>query len=109
MRKVPRFLSRLFSPNNLQDIDIYDLQAAFANDTVRRIWLYEVYQELRNLNLKVEKSLLGGYSQLNDLSARRRAFQDVLEMILTAKRRHVEEKHPDPRIRSEVDLDRVTV
>ncbi len=109
MRKISRYLKRLVSPRYMQDIDLADLLRAMNDETVRRIWLYEVYQELRNLNLGVEKALMGGDISISRISARRRAFQDVLEMILNARTRRLEERDPNPRFESEVDLDRVTV
>lgn len=107
MKKVPRFLLNLFSPQHLQNLDVLELLEAFNNPTVRKLWIYEVYQELRALNLGVEKALLTG--KTTDLSVRRKAIQDVLELITTAKRRCSEEKDPDHKILAEVDLDRVTV
>lgn len=109
MKKIARYFKRLFSPRYMQDIDMMDLIHALNSETVRKIWLFEVYQELRNLNLGVDKALLGGDLRINDLSARRKAFQDVLEMLITARKRSLAEKDPNPRYMSEVDLDRVTV
>lgn len=107
MKKVPRFLLNLFSPQHLQNLDVLELLEAFNNPTVRKLWIYEVYQELRALNLGIEKALVSG--NVKDLSARRKAYRDVLELILVAKRRCLEEKDPDPRFKSEIDMDRVTV
>ena len=109
MKKMPRFLSRLFSPAYMQDIDFVDLLNTLNDPVVRRIWIHEVYQELRNTNLAVDRGLLSGSPRINDLSSRRKAIRDILEMILKAKSRHVEEKDPNPRFESEIDLDRVTV
>lgn len=109
MKKVARYLSRLFSPKHLQDIDVLDLLAAMSNETVRKAWIYEVYQDLRQMNLDVETALLNEDFRLTDLAARRKAYQEILEKILVARNRQVKEKHPDPRPMVEVDLDRVTV
>lgn len=109
MKKMPRFMSRLFSPAYMQEIDIADLVTQLNDPMVRRIWIHEMYQELRNINLSVDKALLSRDSQINDLSARRKAFRDILEMILHARRRVAEGKDHDHRYQAEVDLDRVTV
>lgn len=109
MKSIPRYLTRLFSPKHLQNLDVLELLQALNNETIRKIWLYEVYQDLREMNLGVEKALLNGDMRLNDLSARRRAYQDVLEGILTAKKRQMEEKDHDHKVQSVIDLDRVTV
>ena len=105
MKKMPRFLSRMFSPVYMQDIDFVLLLNTLSDPTIRRVWLHEVYQELRNINASVDRALLHGEARLNDLSARRKAIQDVLEMVLRAKQK----KDPNPRFESEIDLDRVTV
>jgi hypothetical protein len=109
MKKIPRFLHNLFSPHHLQNLDVLELMNAFNNPTVRKLWLYEVYQELRSLNMGIETALLTNSYVINTLSPRRKAYQDILEAILVAKRRCLEEKDPDPQFKSEIDLDRVTV
>lgn len=109
MKKLARYFVRLFSPRHLQDIDMLELMHSLNSETVRKIWLHEVYEELRSMNLGVEKALLAGDYRLHDLSARRKAFQDVLELLLNARKRSLTEKDPNPRFLSEVDMDRVTV
>lgn len=109
MKKISKYLKSLFSPEHMQNIDFTEVLNAFHSETVRKIWIYEFYQELKNLNLSVDRSLLHGDARINDLSARRKAFQDILEMVLSAKRQAIEEKDPAPKIMSEVDLDRRTV
>lgn len=109
MKKLPRYLLRLFSPKHLQNLDVLELLQAMNNETVRKLWLYDIYQELREMNLGIEKALLNQDTRINDLSARRKAYQDVLEGILGAKRRQTEETDHDHNVQSLIDLDRVTV
>lgn len=109
MKKISKYLKSLFSPEHMQNIDFSEVIQAFHNETVRNIWLYDLYQELKHLNISVDRSIMNNDLQLTHLSARRKAFQDVLEMILSAKRQAIEKKDPNPRVVSEVDLDRRTV
>lgn len=109
MKRIPRFFKSLFSPMYMQDIDISEIISALNDTRIRNVWLHDLYEELKRLNLDVDQALLKGETHVTALSARRKAFGDVLEMILIAKRRKVEEKDPYPKILSEVDLDRTTV
>lgn len=93
----------------MQDIDISEVLSAMAEPRVRNMWLHDVYEELKQLNLDVDQALFKGDIHVTALSARRKAFGDALQMILIAQRRKAEEKDPYPKILSEVDLDRTTV
>ena len=87
MKKILKKFADLFSPKELQGLDSLELLDALNDAAIRKEWLWEVYEELKRLNLKVDASLRDGtVLNLRDLCARRRAYQDMLEAVLSAKR-----------------------
>jgi hypothetical protein len=111
MRKAYRWLKDLLGPESVQDLDLQAVASAFNDHEIRRIWLAEMFNEIVLINREIDKRLLAGKdTNLTDLCARRRALQDVLEGILSAKRRvvtPVPRHNPRPSV-NEIDLDRVT-
>lgn len=106
MKRFPAFIKELFGPKELHNLDVQDLLGAMSDPVVRKVWLAGVFEDLQRLNLDVDKCLLStGQVHITDLAARRKAFQDILEGILTARRRV---RDPNPRSGS-FDLDSVTV
>ncbi len=66
-----------------------------------------VFDELQRLNLEVDKRLLTNDQRgIIDLAARRKAYQDILESVLAARRRI---RNNNPQDRSGFDLESVTV
>lgn len=108
MRKIYRWMNDIFSPKQLQGLDAIDLVDAMNDPVIRKTWLWQTFEELKRLNLEVDKGLMSGSMRLNDLSARRKAYQDVLEGILSAKRT-VSSKSHNPKSDGSFDLDSVTV
>ena len=107
MKKIPRFLKNFFSPKELHGIDFQEVLDAMADPSIRKMWLFGAFEEMKRLNLEVDRRLLTGNTlNITDLAARRKAYQDVLEGILTAKRQ-VRSHNPKPK--GEFDLDSVTV
>lgn len=112
MKKIKRWLKDVFDPEN--DIDMFALGQALGDPEVRNAWVINVLSEIRTMNIDVDKALLAGTDfRLIDLCARRKAFKDVLEMILSARRVVAEtlaqEVRPNPRKEVPfVNLDRVT-
>ncbi len=106
MKRIPRWLMSIFSPNDLQNLDVHEILDALADSSVRKEWIVETFEELKRINLEVDKRLLSGNWNIIDLAARRKAYQDMLESILTARRRA---KNPNPKSKGEFDLDSVTV
>lgn len=106
MKKIPHLIKEWFSPKSLQGLDLQDILAAMADPMIRKIWMAGVFDELQRLNLEVDKRLLT-YDKWNltDLAARRKAYQDVLESVLSA-RRQVKNLNPQS---GTFDLDSVTV
>lgn len=111
MKKIPRWLKDFFYPDSFNDLDTSAIGEAFNDLGVRTLWLQSCFEELRNINQQVDKRLLlGNEVGIIDLCARRKAYQDVLEAVLVARRQVVsgtQEKRPNPRPVL-VDLDRVT-
>ncbi len=112
MKKLKKWLSDYFSPESFNDLDVDGIAQALNDSSVRHIWLTRTLAELKTINLDVDKRLVSGTNlQLTDLCARRKAYQDVLESILSARRTVVsgtQEQRPNPKAPVLVDLDRVT-
>lgn len=108
MRKIKRWFRDFFKPEDFNDLDMFSIGEAFNDQRVRSFWLLGCLEELKRMNMEVDKRLLSG-SELGliDLCARRKAYQEVLESILSAKRQVLQEVRPNPRS-SAVNLDRVT-
>lgn len=107
MRKTFKRLKDLFGAETIQGIESEAVESALADAAVRNAWIQAVFGELQRINLEVDKRLLdGGEWPLNDLSARRKAIQDVMELVLAAKREVKRDIHPNPKIEAAIDLDR---
>lgn len=111
MKKLVRLLKDIFAPENFNDLDLAALKEALNDSSVRAFWLSDCFEELRRINLEADKRLLSGTSfQLTDLCARRTAYRDMLEAILSARRRILDgtqDLRHNPR-KSDINLDRVT-
>lgn len=107
MKKLERWLKDIFDPE--RDLDIDAIRSAFNDVSVRSIWLSGCLDELRRMNMEVDKRLLNGANlSLADLCARRKAYQDILEAVLSARRQVTQESRPNPKVAVAVNLDRVT-
>lgn len=107
MKKIPRFIKNFFTPKELHGIDFQEILDAMNDSGIRRMWILGVFEEMKRLNLELDKRLLSGNTlNIIDLAARRKAYQDVLEGILTAKR---QVRSHNPKAKGEFDLDSVTV
>lgn len=107
-----KWLRDLFSPE--RDLDTHALVQAFNDSAARSLWISSIFNEIKQMNYDVDKRLLNRTEYgLSDLCARRKAFQDILELALSA-RRQVTGKAPvvPPDLRHnrkvEIDLDHVT-
>lgn len=112
MKKMPRFWRDFFKPDWFNDLDTSAVGEAMNDASVRRRWLEACFEELRHINQQLDRRLLSGSeSGIIDLCARRKAYQDVLEAVLTARRNVVsgmqDKRHNPPS--EAVNLDRVTV
>lgn len=107
MKKIKRWLKEIFDPE--YDIDVDAIRAAFNDTSIRTLWLSNFLDEIKRINREVDKRLLSGpHFQLTDLCARRKAFQDMLEYVLSARRQVTQDVRPNPKVPVEVDLDRLT-
>lgn len=107
MKKLTRWFVDFFHPSEFNNLDTAHISESFNDPMVRRIWLQGCFEELRRMNFEVDKRLLSGSEMgLTDLCARRKAFQDVLEAILSARRQVTPGIRPNPKV--EINLDRVT-
>jgi hypothetical protein len=106
MKRIVAYLNDVFSTKDLHNLDMNDVLGSLNDPAVRKQWIYETCEELKRLNLAVDKVLLSDSQYgITDLAARRKAYQDVLESLLTARRRI---RNPNPRSGS-FDLESVTV
>lgn len=105
-----KWLTDLFKPEELNNLNLDAISAALNDPLVRDIWLNECFAEIQRINLDVDKWLMSGSEKgLIDLCARRRAYQDVMESILGARRKVTKQGIPhNPPVRVDVNLDRVT-
>lgn len=110
MRKAIKRLKDLFTASAIQEIDADEIGVALSDEQVRTVWIQKVFEELQRINLEVDKRLLeGGEWSLNDLSARRKAVQDVIELVLAAKREVKRDVRPNRTVEVQtIDLDRMT-
>lgn len=110
MKKIRRWFNQMFAPEDMNGLDIAQIVEAFNENDVRRAWFVWLFDELKQINLEVDKRLLTGADYgFTDLCARRQALQDVLEAVLSAKRGVLRSQRPNPRpMVGGIDLDRVT-
>lgn len=109
MRSFKKMVSDYFNPESFNDLNVGDLGSALNDTSVRAIWLEGCLMELKRINLEVDKRLLSdGMYGISDLCARRKAYQDVLESILSARRQVTQGVRHNPKVQVAVNLDRVT-
>lgn len=113
MKQLKRFLKDIFAPGDFNNLDTQAIRDAFNDSSVRAVWLSKCLEEIKRLNIEVEKRLLSdsGRSDLTDICSRRKAIQDMLEDVLSAKRQVVsgtQDLRQNPFSKNDVNLDRVT-
>lgn len=111
MRKyIVKRLTELFNPSQFQELDVYAVLSALQNQTVLKMWLFEILQEIKQTNLKIDQGLVSGkLYDLNDLSAKRRALQGILEAALSIQREVRRASIHNPPTKADFDLEGVTV
>lgn len=111
MRKIKRWFKEIFDPENFNGMDTALIAGALNDPGVRALWLAFCFEEIIRINMEVDKRLLTARDNemgLIDLCARRKAFQDILEAVLSARRQLTQEVRSNPRMPEVVNLDRVT-
>lgn len=107
--KIKKWLESMFEPEQFNDMDVLSIEKALDDMSIRSIWLQGCFDEIKRINLEVDKRLLQGPEYgLTDLCARRKAYQDVLESALSARRQVMQAQRPNPPVKAEINLDRVT-
>lgn len=110
MKKIRQWLKDVFDPMDFNDVDVFSVVEALNDTTIRKVWVGLVLEELKFINHEVDKRLLSENQYgITDLCARRKAIQDILEMVLSAKRQSKQEIPHNPASKVISDLDRVTV
>lgn len=112
MKKIKQWMADIFEPEQFNDIDIFQVADALNDGEIRKRWFLAVLEEIKTINKNVDRRLLTGTGEIGliDLCSRRKALQDVLEMVLTVKRQLKQEAEPgrhNPTGRG-INLDRVT-
>lgn len=109
MRYVKKWLSEMFEPEQAQDLDISMIVESLTDMEVRNIWMESVFEQIKTINLEIDKRMLSGDTQgIQDLCVKRRTIQELLESILSARRTVLgksQSHNPRP---AYVNLDRVT-
>lgn len=102
----------MFGHEEINDLDMGAVVEAFNDPEARNRWLIRLFEELKSMNLEVDRRLLAGSEAgFNDLCSRRKQLQDVLTSILSAKRtvgQRAVRTNPQKQTPVVVDLDRVT-
>lgn len=110
MKILKKWFGDMFEPDHFNDLDTNSIEQAFSDVSVRSLWLHECFDEIKRINLEVDKRLLNGPEYgLTDLCARRKAYQDVLESVLSMRRKlQTQTGRHNPTSEAVVNLDRVT-
>jgi hypothetical protein len=109
MKTIKRWFKEMFDPDVFNDMNTAMIGDAFNDPTIRGLWLAECFEEIKRINMEVDMRLLSESTfGLTDLCARRKAYRDVLESVLSIRRRMTQEVRPNPRAEAFVNLDRVT-
>ena len=86
--KLTKWIESLYKPEktNLTDAALEDLQAAMNDQGVRAHWLSAMIEELRAINIGVDRALADNqFDQLPSKADRRRAILFCLNQILDSK------------------------
>ena len=109
MMKIKRWLKEIFDPVQFNNLDMAAIGGAFNDPSIRQLWLEYCFDELKAMNVEVDRRLLADANlSFTDLCARRKAFQDILEAVLSARRKLMQGIRPNPRNEVDINLDRVT-
>jgi hypothetical protein len=108
MKKLKAWLSEIFELPHYEDISLEAIATALNEPRVRAIWLEYMTDELKRIHLEIDKRLVEGSVSIGDLGTRRRAYQDTLQYILSAKRAVSHDPRHNQQERSFIDLDRLT-
>lgn len=109
MKKIKQWMSEIFEPEQFNDLDIYAVADALNDHEIRKRWFFGILDEIKKINKDVDRRLLSGPELgLTDLCARRKAIQDMMDLVLSVKRQmKVEQGRPNPTGQG-INLDRVT-
>lgn len=109
--KIKRWLSELWEPERMNDLDISEISTALSDMATRYRWLETLVDDLKQMNSDIDRRLLNGKQEgISDLCARRKAYQDILESVLSARRTVTQAERHNPRhpVDEFINLDRVT-
>lgn len=84
---IPKWLSDIFAPDTMQDLDIHAILLALQEPGVRAHWLRTSLDEIRDVNLKIHRSVLQGtlYQDFERESSRLQGIIWALEQIVRSK------------------------
>lgn len=111
MKKIKKWLGEMFEPESFNDLDVGEVVLALNDSAIRTLWIQRILADLKTINQEVDKRLLSDSQYgITDLCARRKAYQDILEAVLSCKRQVTQASGHNPKaeVPTFVDLDRVT-
>lgn len=85
--KIVEFLSNLWRPAEMQDLNVQEVQAALMDASVRKHWLHSILGEVKEINRRTHKALIEGKldDQFVQESARLQGIEYVLRQVLHSK------------------------
>lgn len=84
---IVKFLSNLWHPAEMQDLNLQEVQGALMDPSIRKHWLYTVLIEVKDINRRTHKALIEGKldERFVQESARLQGIEYVLRQVLNSK------------------------
>ena len=85
--KIVEFLSNLWHPAEMQDLNVQEVQGALGDPSIRKHWLHTVLGEVKDINRRTHKALIEGRldERFVQESARLQGIEYVLRQVLNSK------------------------
>jgi len=106
---ILKSIQEFFEPKNFNDMDVLAVGEALNDLATRTLWINMCLEDIKRINREIDKRVLKAQpDSITDLCAKRRAYQEILESAISARRNIVQGIRHNPRPATIVDLDRVT-
>lgn len=85
--KIIEYLSNIWHPAEMQDLNVQELQGALTDPSIRKHWLFNVLGEVKDINRRTHKALIEGKldQRFVQESARLQGIEYVLRQVLNSK------------------------
>lgn len=85
--KIVAYLSNLFHPTMMQDINVQEVLSGLNDASIRKHWLFSVLEEVKAINQRTHKALSDGKlsERFVQESARLQGIEFVLRQVLLSK------------------------